>query len=88
MPLYIYGCHTCDITVEELRPSELADFPPVECPLCHTLCQREMATVHVLHKRELVQATASGDSVPPEATALTYPHLPDCPCCGPRARRR
>jgi putative FmdB family regulatory protein len=89
MPLYIYGCTACNITVEELRPAELADFPPVECPLCHGLCQREMATVHVLRSsssaHSLLHASAG---MPLEATALTYPHLPDCPCCGPRAPRR
>lgn len=88
MPLYAYGCSTCDINVEELRPSEMADFPPVECPLCHGLCQRKMATAHVLRARQPAHSMADAREMPPEAAALTFPHLPDCPCCGPRAKRR
>jgi len=88
MPLYVYGCPACDITVEELRPAELADFPPVECPLCHGLCQREMAVAHVIRARQSIHAFADSGEMPPEAMSLTFPHLPDCPCCGPRAQRR
>lgn len=67
---------------------ELADFPPVECPLCHGLCTREVAPVHVLRRRDSQPVATLEHDLPPEATALTYPHLPDCPCCGPRAARR
>jgi hypothetical protein len=67
---------------------ELADFPPVECPLCHGLCKREMATVHVFRNRQPAYASADGSDTPPEATAMTFPHMPDCPCCGPRSARR
>jgi putative FmdB family regulatory protein len=88
MPLYVYGCPRCDVLIEELRPSELADFPPVECPVCHGLCQREMTTVNVLRERRPAYAAANDDAMAPEATSLTFPHLPDCPCCGPRAARQ
>lgn len=47
MPIYVYGCPRCDVLLEELRPAELADFPPVECPACHGLCVREMATFNI-----------------------------------------
>lgn len=88
MPLYRYGCPTCDVLIEELRPMDLADFPPVECPVCHGLCQREVATVHVLRARQLAHAMAYDGELPPDASSLTFPHMPDCPCCGPRAPRR
>ena len=47
MPIYVYGCPHCDVLLEELRSVDLADFPPVECPACHGLCVREMATFNI-----------------------------------------
>jgi putative FmdB family regulatory protein len=35
MPLYIYSCPSCGITVEELRPASRAD-DPLACPVCGT----------------------------------------------------
>lgn len=74
MPIYVYACPHCDILVEERRPMELADFPPVECPVCHGLCERQMAMVHI-----------NRGALPPEESvdgALDHP--PGCPCCGGR----
>lgn len=66
MPIYVYGCPTCDVLLEELRPVELADFPPVECPACHGLCVREMATFNIggraVERPTLVGANSAGDA--------------------------
>ncbi|NJL03469.1 MAG: zinc ribbon domain-containing protein [Chloroflexaceae bacterium] len=80
MPLYVYACATCEIEIELLRSAASADLFPVECPLCHGLCQREVSLPH-MHRPDqaatarLVQATAH---------ARATPHAPDCACCGGR----
>lgn len=78
MPLYVYGCPRCDVVSERLRPSELADFPPVECPVCHGLMVREIAQVNVL--RGVPEPVARDDpDAHPDAVNLL--HEPGCPCC-------
>lgn len=80
MPLYVYACATCEIELELLRSAASADLFPVECPLCHGLCQREVRLSH-MHRSDqaatarLVQATAH---------ARAARHAPDCACCGGR----
>jgi putative FmdB family regulatory protein len=82
MPLYVYACPTCDVLLEELRPIELADFPPVECPVCHGLCVREVALFNVVRAtgrhEEARQAVAVDD---PNADVVNLLHEPGCPCC-------
>lgn len=80
MPLYVYGCRTCDVVVEELRPLDLADFPPVECPVCHSLCEREVALFNInsgVPQPESAPGTGADD---PE-DAVNILHAPGCPCC-------
>jgi len=78
MPLYVYGCRTCDIAIEQLRPYDLADFPPVECPVCHNLCDREVALFNINSGVPQPELVAAGE-VPGDATMV--PHAPGCPCC-------
>ena len=79
MPLYVYSCPTCDVVLDELRPMELADWPPVECPVCHGLCEREVSRVTILSTgaRAAVEALADGVAGVPEFAE----HGPDCSCC-------
>jgi putative FmdB family regulatory protein len=79
MPLYAYVCPNCDVVVEERRPMDLADFPPVECPICHTLCTREMALVNIIRSGVRRRDEDVADA-PPGADDLWHP--PSCPCCG------
>jgi putative FmdB family regulatory protein len=79
MPLYVYGCRTCDVVVEELRPIELADFPPVECPVCHGLCEREVAVFNIASGSRSQSAASSADDPPDAGVNLLHP--PGCPCC-------
>lgn len=81
MPLYVYSCPECEIELEELRPSGQADWPPVECPICHGLCVREVRSFNV--KRSQVPTTAAPGT--PPAGRLAY-HGPDCRCCTPSKR--
>ncbi len=92
MPLYAYVCADCDVVVEERRAFALADWPPVECPVCHGLCEREMALVN-LHFDRQGQGTGADD----ERESLTADeevrpavvnvlHAPGCPCCNGRRR--
>ena len=74
MPIYVYACPECDVLVEERRPMELADFPPVECPVCHGLCERQMATFSFNRG-----AVAPGEAE--DATGPRAGHPPGCPCC-------
>ena len=69
MPIYVYACAGCDIVLEERRPMELADFPPVECPVCHELCERQMAAFSI---------NRGATEVMPDSKAG---HPPGCPCC-------
>lgn len=78
MPLYVYGCRTCDLVIEQLRPLDLADFPPVECPVCHGLCAREVALFNI-NSGVPQSLRVSGDDAPEGAVNLL--HAPGCPCC-------
>lgn len=76
MPVYVYGCPRCDIIEERLRPMELADFPPVECSICHGLCAREVTSANVLRGAD-PQVYLDHDASE-QRPAL---HEPGCPCC-------
>lgn len=76
MPLYVYSCAECAIELEELRPIDQADWPPVECPICHGLCQREISLFSV----QRTQVTAQPRTLVSSARRSAY-HGPDCPCC-------
>lgn len=78
MPLYVYACPTCDVLLEELRPIDLADFPPVECPVCHGLCEREITSFNVLRSRDAVH---DEDVAAPDPDVVNVLHEPGCPCC-------
>lgn len=80
MPLYIYTCAMCDIDIEELRSSEMADWPPVECPICHDLCPRTPGTFHV--QRQKLPSTPTNSTRP-----TTTIHGTNCDCCRPLRRR-
>jgi putative FmdB family regulatory protein len=94
MPLYIYGCRTCDIAIEELRPMELADFPPVECPVCHALCEREVALFNIAHASSAAErrsdpekwSAVSAETEVPEGV-VDIRHAPGCPCCSRPGQR-
>ncbi|NCC33093.1 MAG: zinc ribbon domain-containing protein [Chloroflexia bacterium] len=80
MPLYIYLCPECDIELEELRAAWRVD-DPVECPICHGLCLRQVANI---------ASPARQDPAPiryasPEQVARAM-HGPACSCCRPRRR--
>ena len=74
MPIYVYVCPECDVLVEERRPLGAADFPPVECPVCHGLCEQQMATFSI--NRGAAAPEGDGAAAGPEAG-----HPPGCPCC-------
>jgi putative FmdB family regulatory protein len=74
MPMYVYACPDCEVVLEERRAMEMADWPPVECPVCHGLCERQMALVNVIRRAAPGVATESVD--------VPMLHGPDCPCCG------
>lgn len=81
MPLYVYACPECEIELEERRPAWRAD-DPVECPVCHGLCTRELSRFHA-HVRD------AGPS--PLASPLpiaTVAFRSTCDCCQPRRRTR
>ena len=71
MPIYVYACPECDVLVEERRPMGAADFPPVECPVCHGLCERQMTAPSINRG-----SVAAEDVAGPKAG-----HPPGCPCC-------
>lgn len=68
MPIYVYACPSCDVVVEERRPMGAADFPPVECPVCHGLCEPRMASFSVNRGTAEEGGEQAG-------------HPPGCPCC-------
>ncbi|MEM8533817.1 MAG: FmdB family zinc ribbon protein [Chloroflexota bacterium] len=80
MPLYIYTCEACDIDIEELRSTEMADWPPVECPVCHDLCSRAPSTFHVQRQSSAAKTTNSTNTRP-------ITHGANCVCCPPLRRR-
>lgn len=94
MPLYVFACPICDVVLEELRPVDLADWPPVECPVCHGLCQREIALVNLHFDRASNDATGSPVSANAthdlndgeQSNAIHLLHDPGCPCCNGRRR--
>lgn len=79
MPLYTYTCPECEIEIEELRPSWRAD-EPVECPVCHGLCVRDLSSFSIRSRNAPKPVYASPEQV---RRAL---HGPGCPCCIPRRR--
>jgi putative FmdB family regulatory protein len=83
MPLYVYACPTCDVLLEELRPIDMADFPPVECPVCHGLCEREVTLFNInrgVTADARVAPVVAGDDVD-APDAVNVLHEPGCPCC-------
>lgn len=74
MPLYVYSCPECEIELEELRPAARSD-EPVECPVCHGLCLREVSNF-----------SFRSASPPDRSAAATRPtphrHIPGSGCCG------
>lgn len=76
MPLYVYSCAECAIELEELRPVDQADWPPVECPICHGLCQREVSLFSVQRAQ-----IATQPHIPASSALRSAYHGPDCPCC-------
>lgn len=79
MPLYVYGCDECEIELEELRPAWRAD-EPVECPVCHEFCTRELSRFSTRSRSPQTLMYAS----PQQVSRAT--HGPDCSCCRPRRR--
>lgn len=79
MPLYVYGCPECEIVLEELRPVWRAD-DPVECPVCHGLCLREVSRFYTPAPARPMPVYATPQQV---ARAV---HGSDCSCCRPRRR--
>ncbi len=81
MPLYVYSCPDCDLELEERRAAAQADWPPVECPVCHGVCTRTISLFSV-HSRSQVAdpgiTARIGLHDPPAA------HGPACACCRPR----
>lgn len=73
MPLYVYGCPECEIELEELRPAWRAD-EPVECPICHGFCTRELSTFNTRSRQPSAPIYGS-----PQQVARA--HGPGCPCC-------
>ncbi len=69
MPLYIYPCPSCGITVEELRPASRAD-DPLTCPMCGTPCAHGVANFFVSSGRK-----------EKEPTRRKPAHPPGCRCC-------
>ena len=92
MPLYAYVCADCDIVIEERRAFELADWPPVECPVCHGLCEREIALVNLHFDRVESGPVGDADSMSlnldedERPHAVNVFHAPGCPCCNGRRR--
>lgn len=79
MPLYVYTCPACDIVLEELRPVQRSD-DPVECPLCHRVCVREIS--HFSLGRDRVAQEWAG--VLPRSRVTN--HGDGCACCRPNRR--
>ncbi len=79
MPLYVYSCPECEVELEELRPAWRVD-DPVECPVCHGLCTRELSTFSTRSRSPQAPIYAS-----PQQVARTI-HGSDCGCCRPRRR--
>ncbi len=92
MPLYAYICPTCDVVLEERRHVDLADWPPVECPVCHGLCEREIALVNLHFDRASSTDISIHDGTLLEEIDGERPnvvnvlHAPGCPCCNGRRR--
>jgi putative FmdB family regulatory protein len=77
MPLYVYSCPDCEIELEELRPSSRVD-DPVECPVCHGLCTRDLTTF------SMGRSSSSGSASEAQQPARTWAHAAGCSCCMPR----
>lgn len=81
MPLYVYACLECKIELEERRAAWRAD-DPVECPVCHGLCTRELSRFHAHIEKAEVQLLAS------LRPAAHHTLSAACDCCHPRRRTR
>lgn len=83
MPLYVYSCPECDVLLEELRPVGATDWPPVECPVCHGLCEMERTSVTVTGKHGPLDASrvAEETDTARQADPVAVVHGPGCPCC-------
>jgi putative FmdB family regulatory protein len=86
MPLYVYSCSACEIYVEELRPLGMADWPPVECPVCKGLCEQDVTTVTIGGQaRPMSGFTPRPDRAAADPRHIEDPvavlHGPSCPCC-------
>jgi putative FmdB family regulatory protein len=79
MPLYVYSCPECEIELEERR-STLQMDDPVECPVCHGLCIRDMSHFSVRSRNVSAPIYATPQQVAQAA------HGPNCGCCRPRRR--
>jgi putative FmdB family regulatory protein len=69
MPLYVYSCQACGVTVEELRPASRAD-DPLACPVCGRPCVRGVTSFCVSSGRKEKDVTRRKPA-----------HPPGCPCC-------
>jgi putative FmdB family regulatory protein len=77
MPLYVYECRECEIEIEERRSAERAD-DLVECPICHGLCQRTIASFSIVDR--------STNTQPVYGQIPRSYHGVGCACCTPRRR--
>lgn len=76
MPLYVYSCPECEIELEELRPAWQSD-EPVECPICHGFCIREISTFNTRSRSAAAPVYATPQHVARAA------HGSRCSCCRP-----
>jgi putative FmdB family regulatory protein len=86
MPLYVYACEECEIELEERRAAAQADWPPVECPVCHGLCERTISLFSVRSRSNGAdpRMTELIRTLDPAATRPPTAHGPDCACCRPK----
>lgn len=85
MPLYTYACPECEIELEELRPADQSDWPPVECPICHGLCKRTISLFSVRSRSQGADPRLTDliRTLDPAAARGSSAHGPSCPCCRP-----
>jgi putative FmdB family regulatory protein len=85
VPLYAYSCPECEIVLEEIRPLGMADWPPVECPVCHGFCEQEITSATLTGKARPFENVGEwqpmgGGSIN-NSGATPIAHGPGCPCC-------
>ncbi len=78
MPMYVYGCPSCGIEVEERRPISRID-DPVICPICGDGCSRSVTTFAI---------GSSFKEQAPVSMMTKRAHRAGCPCCVPRAPKK